>query len=602
MKSSLYNREDRRALTLIEMLIGMAITLVMMAAVVQLFANISQGVRNRRATMEVSAKLRTARAQLYNDLAGATCLKYPKDTHAVMPKPDSNNPPDGYFEIVEGERADENPASGGSFDQATSMIPSTGRLYDADGQPLNASIVTDGGGLGDYDDFLAMTVESQTERFRGRGRGLRPGGNPNVAADWVDMAISSPVAEVVWFATQNPPDRSEGEPGMRKVYRRVVLITPWYGTETKNLGAGPVTGSDPLLDLVNLGITDFQNQLIALKQFQARYDISVRLENGKLVPNTLADLARREHRFAHAPNFTSGIPNIAHFPHQFPYEVDAPNIYEDPDEGDSSLQPLGDIEFLPQVFPAPYHQAYFADATGERKAEDLILDEVLAFDVHVFDPGAPLYNYQGTVVNPSSSNAFRAAVATGPANITGFGAYVDLGWNNGPPSGNPPAYTPDYIYNHPTILALIPNPPAPLFQQERRLGWHPTFPNYVRGSSGGIPCVYDTWTTHYETDQSNQEEAPFYSITDPDVNRASQIPWNPGQLGVIDQGANGLDDIVAQDEIALGSALNGPDDPLERETSPPYPYPLYGVQVKIRLYEAESRQIRETSVTRNLAK
>ena len=59
---------------------------------------------------------------------------------------------------------------------------------------------------------------------------------PPTDADWVDMAISSPVAEVVWFATQNRnlPDRPDGEPGMRKIYRRVVLIAPWYGTETKD--------------------------------------------------------------------------------------------------------------------------------------------------------------------------------------------------------------------------------------------------------------------------------------------------------------------------------------------------------------------------------
>jgi hypothetical protein len=172
----------------------------------------------------------------------------------------------------------------------------------------------------------------------------------------------------------------------------------------------------------------------------------------------------------------------------------------------------------------------------------------------------------------------------GPANITGFGAYVDLGWNNGTgdPTNNPPEYIPDYDYVN-DILPAIPTAPAPLFQQERRLGWHPMFPTYKRRA----PSVYDTWTTHYETDQSNQEAAPFYVSTTPTV------PWDPTwQLGVTDQGANGLDE----------NGINGPDDPLERETSPPYPYPLYGVQVKIRLYEPESRQIRETTVTRNLAK
>ena len=561
------SRHSRRALTLIEMLIGMAITLVMMAAVVQLFANISQGVRNRRATMEVSAKLRTARAQLYNDLAGATCLKYPKNTHAAMLKPDSNNMPDGYFEIVEGQWSDANPAAPGSFDPAVSMIPSTEQLYDADNQPLNANIVTDGGGLGDYDDILAMTVESQTERFRGRGRGLRPGGNPTVitggpngTGDWIDMAISSPQAEVVWFATQNPPDRSEGEPGMRKVYRRVVLITPWYGAVTNSYG----TGSDPLLDLslITDSNADVQRQrrLEYLRTFQEKYDISVRMEGDRLVPNTLADLARREHRFAHAPNNNPGAPvagaSKAYFPYQYPYSVANP----------TDLSPLS----VNNV------DASLRRLHGERAGEDLILDNVLAFDLQVYDPGAPLYQYQGSIVQPSSSPAFVSATTTPISNITGFGTYVDLGWDN---LGN---------YNYATVLASLPNAPAPLFQEGRRLGWHPTIAPPIAAYTNlrGVPAVYDTWTTHYETDQSNQELAPFYQ------NMSPVPPWVAWQTDIVDQGANGLDE----------NGINGPDDPLERETSPPYPYPLYGVQVKLRLYEPESRQIRETTVTRNLSK
>ena len=457
------------------MLVGMAITLVMMAAVVQLFANISQGVRNRRATMEVSAVLRTVRAQLYNDLAGATCLKYPKNAHGVMPKPDSNNMPDGYFEIVEGRRADEDP--GPLPDPGTSLVPSSNSplILDAEGNPLDPDIATDGGARGDFDDIIAMTVEHPTGRFRGRGRGLRPGGNPldfgtaennYTDGDWVDMAITSPIAEVVWFAVETPPRddpryRLEmGEPGMRRIYRRVLLVAPWYGTETRNIAGETITRTDPLLDLsliTNLN-PDIQRQqrLERLRWFQETYDISVRLENDRLVPNSLADLARREHRFAHAPNSNTAPPNIAFFPHQFPYEVDASNIFEEPDDDDSSLRCL----------------------RGERQGEDLVLDNVLAFDVQVYDPGAPLYQYQGTIVPPSSSTAFTAAVATGATNITGFGAYVDLGWNNGTPGGgNPPVYAPDYVYNHPSILSVIPNPPMPLFQQERRLGWHPTLPN-----------------------------------------------------------------------------------------------------------------------------
>lgn len=82
-----------RGLTLIEMLIGMAITLVMMAAVVNLFANIGSGVRIQRASMEIGSQLRATRARLYMDLAGATCAPRPK-----LPSDDHN---DGYLEIVE---------------------------------------------------------------------------------------------------------------------------------------------------------------------------------------------------------------------------------------------------------------------------------------------------------------------------------------------------------------------------------------------------------------------------------------------------------------------------------------------------------------------
>lgn len=558
-----YTTRSRRALTLVEMLVGMAITLVMMAAVVNLFANISEGVRNRRATMEVSANLRIARSQLFNDLAGATCLKYPKNTHGVMPKPDSNNPPDGYFEIVEGEYSDDNPSllldgvtapNNPELDYGVSLVPSGGEVGIA--MPLStrtplASDVTNGGGLGDYDDILAMTVENEADKFRGKGRGLRPGGNPaNIGTppdytngDWVDMAISSPVAEVVWFAIENPTDRSQGEPGMRKIYRRTVLVAPWYGTETKTINGNPVTGTDPLLDLTTRNILTHQAQLNELRRVQEEYDISLRLENGRLVPNSLADLARRENRFAHSPN--DSITPVNYFPHLFPYDVDSPSFTETPNEADSSLRQLGD----------------------EREGEDLILNNVLAFDLQIYDPGAPLYQYQGSIIQPSGTlnGSFLNAIASGSATLTGFGTYADLGWNDG------------------GQYAAVATSPTTLFQQERRLGWHPFFQNNLRGT----PAVYDTWSTYYETDQINQEEALFY--TQPQ----STLAWDPTwQVGVIDQGANGLDE----------NGINGPDDPLERETSPPYPSPLYGVQVKLRVYEPESRQIRETTVTRNLAK
>src|SRR3954462_9421654 len=80
--------------TLIEMLVAMAITLVMMGAVVTLFANISNGVRNRRGRAEMSGALRQVRNKLQQDLQGATC------PGITWQKPESNH---GYIEIIEGQ-------------------------------------------------------------------------------------------------------------------------------------------------------------------------------------------------------------------------------------------------------------------------------------------------------------------------------------------------------------------------------------------------------------------------------------------------------------------------------------------------------------------
>src|SRR5947208_928832 len=83
--------------TLVEMLIAMAITLVMMGAVVTLFANVSNSVRNRRATIEMSSQLRHVRNVLQQDLQLATC------PGITWQRPESNH---GYIEIIEGQYRD----------------------------------------------------------------------------------------------------------------------------------------------------------------------------------------------------------------------------------------------------------------------------------------------------------------------------------------------------------------------------------------------------------------------------------------------------------------------------------------------------------------
>jgi len=56
------------------------------------------------------------------------------------------------------------------------------------------------------------------------------------------------------------------------------------------------------------------------------------------------------------------------------------------------------------------------------------------------------------------------------------------------------------------------------------------------------------------------------------------------------------DGVFGPDQYANGFDDNGVDDITELEGPIPYPVPLKGVQVKIRVFEPDSRQIREITV------
>ena len=89
-----------------------------------------------------------------------------------------------------------------------------------------------------------------------------------------------------------------------------------------------------------------------------------------------------------------------------------------------------------------------------------------------------------------------------------------------------------------------------------------TSPTWVSGASLAYP-TYDTWSMHYE-----------FNGVDDDLD------------ALIDEGTNGLDD--NNDGL--------PDDIGEFETSPPYPVPLRGIEVRIRCYEPSSKQVRQTTI------
>ena len=108
---------------------------------------------------------------------------------------------------------------------------------------------------------------------------------------------------------------------------------------------------------------------------------------------------------------------------------------------------------------------------------------------------------------------------------------------------------------------------------------------YHKKSGMAAPGVYDTWSTHYESvgtglsgdlpagNGINGFDDPGFADSDRKYNADGSVTFDP---------------LPAADGIV--------DSADEMLTSPPYPVPLRGIQVKIRVFEPDSRQIREVTV------
>jgi hypothetical protein len=432
---------DRRAgMTLVEMLVATAVTLILMGAIAQVFGMLGQGVTSSRAVIEVNDQLRMVSNRLRHDLQGLTAPTTP---------PGRADGDTGYLEIIEGPASEAN---------ASSL-----RLS---GDPTVL--------LADCDDLLMLTTRSLEDPFVGR---------------FGTVSLESPTAEVAWFCKLAPTQLATG-PTLYTLYRRQLLVSPYVGAGAFQTGNNSVLFS---------GWGSWAD-------FYADYDLSCRLEGSgataALLPNSLGDLTRRENRFMHMLTGT------------FPYSASIPNT-----AGSTNGEILA----------------------GSRQGEDVILTNVIAFDIRVYDPQAPIRASGGIAVVPNTPG-YSSATATGA-----LGAYVDLGWGG---SGSPYAVGATF----PVAAALqsdgvrVTNAPQSL-----------SLPTHV----------YDTWSTSYESNGINE---------DGDTDGSG----NP----LIDEGTNGLDD-------------NGDgvvDDALEAETSPPYPVPLRGLEVRIRVYEPSSRQVRQITV------
>jgi hypothetical protein len=472
------------------MMVSLACVILLMLAYTQLFSDVGGRIGDARSMIELTNRMRSASHRLRSDLEAHTCDLLPwRDPAAGQ----------GYFEIIEGPIHDM-PSSIPADNPAT--------LWD-ESHPV----------LGDVDDVLMFTVRSKDGPFTGK---YWNDANGNGAVDAGELlTVQSEVAEVVWFlrptlqrkdSTTTIADQPTNPPTYT-LYRRAFLVMPTYQGRPTPVPTRP-TASVPYL--------------ASTTGFYDNCDLSVHsdLVNNKLVANTLGDLTKRECRYGHSVNTAANDPALG-----FPHKVDP-----------SWLVPFGGVLIS---------GAYSVNTNDPRYGEDVVLTNVLAFDVQVWDPKAPVQTV-GTAPN-------QTAVVPGDPGYSGTGtpvsqgAYVDLNWANaGWPAAPPVA----------DAFATIGHPKSKLQTNASALiNYNQTWLHYPLSDTANYkqPATYDTWSSHYEHDGINQA--------------------NPGSPSTADPASDGFQ-----------------DDASNFETSPPYPVPLRGIRVKIRCYEPDARQVHEVTV------
>ena len=580
------NRFDRRGYTLVEILMATALTLLVLAAVVQIFGTVSESISEARSFVEKVDQLRVTQRQLKQDLEGQT---------APMSPPLAPELGLGYFEYVEGPLGPVLPLGDPNNPQAVNI--------DQNNEMDSTQ--------GDVDDVLMFTTRSRTLPFTGHAAICTGSGNSWTLAP---VTTQSQLAEVIWFVRG------------RTLYRRVLLVSP-------QLTFYPPPGSF-------YGPPSYSAQSSAFTPtagFYNWYDVSARYDpvQGQMAPNTLADLTRPESRYAHTNGFstTNNYPYYFYPPHPhnvLPWLSRANSTTSWPtgplNSGGTAQSTTGPVSTvscppgaasatswltglkLPTLCESSYLTSSLAwdlsvhlptmgasttpnltitrnanfDAwrnphpfseqdslTGNvttyynasRLSEDVILTNVVGFDVKAWDPGAPIVqsSNNSTVLMPGDPGYIQTLETNESSGVSpvGYGAYVDL----------------NYLYKYRKDGG---NKSASTFSGPglQQSGLQGSDSSTDGGGSQSVPTcsVYDTWCTRFDN----------YYYGD-----ATKSPTKGSPL--TDNSHSGFD--------TLGVGVV--DSASEKLTWPPYPAPLRGIQVKIRVYEPDSRQVREVTVTQS---
>ena len=547
------SRNDARAvlcrgMTLVEILIAVTLMTFIMLAAIRVLAYVSTEMKRAESAMLIASRARTTQLQIERDLG---CITAP------LTPPLRFDDAQGYFCIIEG--------LGSYYGNLRRPDGNIGwRVENIAGNDDTLPYTPDST-IGDCDDILMFTARASGDSMY---RGLVGG-----------QVRESKEAEICYFLRGTT------------LYRRVLLIIP----------------DEQLQETLNDPSSGYSNGAYPARQgygFYRDFDVSARLEwddvagEWRVKANTLADLTRRENRFGHAfRNLDMPVANALPFPYGIHnnaawYQLRLPTLAEctmDDNaaswrlgtqivttanrydrlvsalvyEGDGSSQ----VNIFPMATGTPYIDYWnnplpwnqnnvfstasqslmvgsgiFANASTstfqfpQRVSEDVLLNNVISFNIEVWHAENKEFIDLGGYKNDNTDFQLTAANSIRAREISkDLGSQGFFGRLYSATNG---CYGDDGTYSY-----------------------------------GLLPCVFDTWTDAYENDATSS----IFGMSD--TTPIQGIAVDPSFDG------QGITDIMEHVD--------------QWRCPPPYNVPLTGIQIKIRVFDPDTNNIREVTIRKN---
>ena len=630
-----------RGMTLIEVLIATALTLMIMLALAQGFKTTSQSISSGRARLTSSDQLRSISTLLRSDLQGLTV--------STTVHPQSSKSPNGYFVYYDGPLSD-------STAMLFNYVPTGVEIEDK----LSASRWSD------IDDAMMFTAKARDGQwFYGRvPLALMKIHSGDIATirfqDWVtDVTIASEYAEIAWFMRPlnevgmlNNPDPQkpsntdysyspastpvndvipvvdlngdgipdpDGMPDRVALCRRVMLIRPDLDVSISKLSAVP-DDEQLIAAPLPIDLNDADSFRYQMRFAYQRTDLSVRKHwdaaNSRFVlkTNSLADLQQPENRFAHysLPVISGGSANQTSLPILALTNVanSNGNYLAMTNLVMSGVNPNNDRGFFPSAFcrtnlVSTGNSTYAVQHTQE----EIVASNVVGFDVRGYDstatqlytPGvdglygsltdkdAPIVQkraaagergYDDLIVGPSDPG-YAVMLKSGEVIAANSGTFVDLSWGF-------------------RVVNQLTNASGSTYGLSPSGSiWGSALSGYEPISGGVVDSMirsgkysttfsvhqptFDTFSDYYESDGNAQSNG---------ISENGMVPYG-GTAVVSTTADHGID---GGDNNSNGVI----DEESERDTSPPYRYAIPAIQIKLRVQDATAGTLQELSMVHSL--